>query len=281
MNRMTDQLDTSTEQNDTDGPPHRKRPYLVIGAVLWVMCFAVLVLVLIQVRQKSKSLVSEANSSQSREDDGRSVPTMKLVPTSDGNFNLQKVIAPGDDDLWDAAGIGDFSFTDCHGQTVTKSDLLGKPFVIGFVFTNCRGPCPNVTLQMRELQNRLKEYEFNLITLTVDPERDTAGVLLDYAKAQGADFDRWKFLTGPQLDIYRLIQFSFKMPVKEVTGDDRVPGFEIVHSRNLMIVDATGRVRGKFDVLKDEDMARLRKELKQLAKRVDNNRDGQGEGDSR
>jgi protein SCO1/2/putative membrane protein len=56
------------------------------------------------------------------------------------------------------------------------------------------------------------------------------------------------------------------MPVQEVIGKDRVPGFEIIHSVNLMLVNDAGRVVGKFDARKDEDMARLRKELKRIAK---------------
>ena len=43
--------------------------------------------------------------------------------------------------VWDPAGIEDFSLTECHGQTVTKADLLGKPWLACFIFTRCAGPC--------------------------------------------------------------------------------------------------------------------------------------------
>src|SRR5437588_10499179 len=59
--------------------------------------------------------------------------------------------------LWDPAGVEDFSLTECHGQAVTKADLLGKPWVACFIFTRCAGPdfCPRVSQQMQILQERL------------------------------------------------------------------------------------------------------------------------------
>ena len=55
------------------------------------------------------------------------------------------------------------------------------------------------------------------------------------------------------------------MPVQEVTGQDRVPGFEIIHSTNIMLVDAEGRVIGKYNAMKVDEMAKLRKDLKRVA----------------
>src|SRR6185437_10442550 len=100
-----------------------------------------------------------------------------------------------------------------------KADLLGKPWLVCFVFTHCAATCPAVTRSMRELQDRLKNHDFRMITLTVDPERDTAEVLKGYGESYGADFRKWSFLRGDQRDVYRLIEGSFKMPVEEVTGD--------------------------------------------------------------
>ena len=188
------------------------------------------------------------------------------MPQKDGTYAPVEVTAEMEANPWDPEGIEDFSFTDTAGRKVSKNNLLGKPFIISFVFTQCRGPCPNVTLQMRELQNRLKDYDFNLVTLTVDPERDTMETLEGYGRENGANFDRWKFLTGDQAEIYGLIHRSFKMPVEEVQGENRKPGYEIIHSTNIMLVDATGRVIGKFNAQKDDEMSKLRRELKRIAK---------------
>jgi len=165
---------------------------------------------------------------------------------------------------WSEDGIGDFSLTERSGKTVTKQDLLGKPWVVGFVFTRCAGPCPRVSGQMRKLQDSWKNEDVRLVTMTVDPEYDTTEVLTRYAKACGADAEKWRFLTGDKETMYRYIETHFRMPVEETTGPDRKPGFEVIHTTNLMLVDAKGVVRGKYNALVPEEMAKLRLDLKKL-----------------
>ena len=60
---------------------------------------------------------------------------------------------------------------------------------------------------MQKLQNDLKnERDLRLVTVTVDPERDTVRVLHDYAGKRQADPERWFFLTGKKDDVYALIR---------------------------------------------------------------------------
>src|SRR6185369_9277822 len=108
--------------------------------------------------------------------------------------------------VWPEEGVADFSFTECHGQTVTKADLLGKPWLACFIFTQCAGPCPRVSEQMAVLQKRLKELDVRLVSFTVDPDRDTPEVLRAYADKYGADPEKWWFLTGDKAEIYRLVK---------------------------------------------------------------------------
>lgn len=172
--------------------------------------------------------------------------------------------------IWSTDGIADFQFTDQLGRTVTKETFKGKPFAICFVFTKCLGPCPAVTYQMRQLQDRLKNRDVNLVTLTVDPERDTVEVLKAYADKNGADHERWRFLTGDRNAIYELIQGSFRMPVEKAKGPDLTEGFEVIHTSNVMLVDAKGVVQGKFNAVIDAEMASLRRQLIKMSPRLDN-----------
>ncbi len=163
---------------------------------------------------------------------------------------------------WPESGVADFSFTDRSGETITKNDLLGKPWVTGFVFTACAGPCPKVSLAMQSIQKRYDDKPVNLVTFTVDPKRDTPEVLAKYADFYEADPDQWFFLTGDRDELYELINRSFLMPVME--DENPQPGFEIIHTTNLCLVDATGRVVGKYNSVKDADMALLRRDLDRL-----------------
>lgn len=166
---------------------------------------------------------------------------------------------------WSPAGIDDFTFTERSGEPVSKADLLGEPWVVGFIFTRCAGPCPKVTGQMLKLQESLPDADFRLVTLTVDPDHDTPEKLRQYADFFGADPEKWLFLTGPKEELYRYIGKTFLMPVQEMTGADRLPGFEVLHTTNLLLVDAKGVVRGKYNALVPEEMAKLRRDLKKRA----------------
>lgn len=169
--------------------------------------------------------------------------------------------------IWPEEGIEDFSLTERSGRTVTKKDLLGKPWVACFVFTRCAGPCPRVSLQFYQLQKDLKESDFRLVTISVDPKNDTPEVLTQYAESVGADPEKWLFLTGDQKQIFHLIEKSFLMPVQENTGAARKPGFEVIHTTNVMLVDKNGRVLGKYNAVNDEEMAALRKAVRNELKK--------------
>jgi len=103
-----------------------------------------------------------------------------------------------------------FSLVDQNGQTVTNADLRGKIWIADFVFTRCKGPCPLMTARMLEMQKALvKTPEVKLVSVTVDPAHDTPEVLKAYAEANFADPNRWKFLTGDQAVIEKLVTEGF------------------------------------------------------------------------
>lgn len=166
--------------------------------------------------------------------------------------------------IWDPEGINDFSLTERSGKTVTQDDLLGKPWIIGFIFTRCAGPCPKVSGQMSILQDKLEDEKIRLVTWTVDPDYDTPKVLRRYAKAFGAK-EGWLFLTGDKKKMYPYIKENFKMPVQEMTGKDRVPGFQVLHTTNLLLIDAKGVVQGAYNALDPAEMAALIKDARDLA----------------
>lgn len=229
----------------------KKRPKLwfVAGAVLWLLVGAAVIFVV-----------------QSRRDPAGPVNPSASVPVVDPRTTEDDVATPASpeipaDQLWDPQGIEDFALTDSRGETVTKEDLLGQPWAICFVFTRCAGPCPKVSGQMKQLRRALQDKPIRFVTLTVDPKNDTPEVMARYADALGADPENWLFLTGDQDEIYHLIQHSFRMPVKEMLGEDRMPGYEIMHTTNVLHVDAQGRVVGKYNALKDTDIVKLRRAL--------------------
>jgi protein SCO1/2 len=233
-----------------------RAPAFWTGNLLWLV---VIVTMALGWNQKPR-----VHSAPPAAGEGETKPAITITTDKDGNA---KVTAPGEnpESPWDPEGIADFSFINTDGKKVTRADLLGKPWIVCFVFTHCALTCPTVTNSMRDLQDQLKDYDFRLVTLTVDPGRDTPEVLKGYGESRGADFSKWMFLGGDQRDIYRLIHGSFKMPVKELPVERRKQGFEFIHSNNIMLVDEKGVVRGKFDATNGVQVAALRREIQKIA----------------
>ena len=115
--------------------------------------------------------------------------------------------------------LGAFRLTERSGRAMTDADLADRVWVASFIFTHCPLSCPRITSVMKGLQARLAGTDVQLVSISVDPERDTPEVLADYARKFGADPDRWWFLTGPKADVERLIVERFKLGL--ATGDRR------------------------------------------------------------
>lgn len=177
---------------------------------------------------------------------------------------------------WSEEGIADFELTERSGRVVRKADLVGHPWVVSFIFTNCAGPCFRVTTAMRQLQEEFltEDTDLRLVTITVDPERDQPDVLTKYADGFQADKNRWLFLTDPTKSkdkIYPLINGSFLMPVQEAQGELRAPGFEFIHTNNILLVDERGVVQGKWLSTDEAEFSKLRRELRKRFQRKTTN----------
>jgi protein SCO1/2 len=156
--------------------------------------------------------------------------------------------------------IPDFSLTDQMDRTVTLADLKGKVWVTDFIFTNCGGTCPMMTDKMRRLQQGLPG-EIRMVSITVDPERDTPKALAAYAAEHGATRDRWLFLTGDKQSLYDLCVNGFKLPLDDSGGTVAEP---IAHSTRFVLVDKQGVIRGYYGATEEEDMNRLAADAKKL-----------------
>jgi protein SCO1 len=156
--------------------------------------------------------------------------------------------------------LPDFSLTDQTEKTVTLADLKGKVWVADFIFTNCGGTCPMMTDKMRELQERLPG-EIRMVSITVDPDRDTPKALAAYAAEHGATRERWLFLTGDKQSLYDLCVKGFKLPLDESGGTAAEP---IAHSTRFVLVDKQGEIRGYYSGTEEQDLMRLAADAKRL-----------------
>ncbi|HWP24416.1 MAG TPA: SCO family protein [Candidatus Binatia bacterium] len=98
----------------------------------------------------------------------------------------------------------DFVLLDQDNRRFDTAKLRGKVVVLNFIFTTCTDVCPIFTANLATLQRKLNDrYGDGLffLSVTTDPEIDSAKVLKAYAGRYGADLKNWAFLTGPETDL--------------------------------------------------------------------------------
>jgi protein SCO1/2 len=117
-----------------------------------------------------------------------------------------------------------------------------------------------MTARMRKLQDELPP-EVQLVSFSVDPERDTPEVLAGYARQHGAASERWTFLTGAKDELYDLSIKGFKLALDDVNGTEAEP---IVHSTRFVLVDKDGQIRGYYGGMEEEAMQQLSADAKRL-----------------
>jgi cytochrome oxidase Cu insertion factor (SCO1/SenC/PrrC family) len=161
-----------------------------------------------------------------------------------------------------------FELTERSGEPAGTKQLKGKVWIADFIFTNCAGPCPVMTSRMADLQKDLTdETDLRLISISVDPERDTPEVLSAYAENHKADPHRWWFFTGDRSEIYQLAIHGFKITVREPNQDAEDLGeHAILHSNYFVLVDQDARIRGYYDSADSEKMRALLDDARTLLK---------------
>jgi len=156
--------------------------------------------------------------------------------------------------------VPSFVLTDRTNAPFGSDDLAGRPWVAGFIFTRCPDVCPAVTAQMKRAQDGLAGASVPLVSFSVDPAYDTTERLSEYAARHGAK-DDWHFVTGDRATIARVLTDGFKVAF----GDDGPSTTPITHSDRLVLVDATGKIRGYYHGRADEDVDRLIGDATRLA----------------
>ncbi len=158
------------------------------------------------------------------------------------------------------AQVPAFQLTSQDGKEFTKGNLLDKVSVVDFVFTRCQGPCPIMSGYMEELYKLYSSSDkIQFVSISVDPDYDSVGVLQEYAAAHGVTDDRWKFLTGSIDSIKTLCRYGFMLSVDDLPGS---------HSTKFVLVDNKGDIRGYYDGTEKASIAILKTNINELAKKL-------------
>lgn len=160
--------------------------------------------------------------------------------------------------------LPEFELVDQDGRPLRRADLLGRVWVVDFIFTSCAGACVPMTSHMTDLQK--EDLGVSYLSISVDPERDTPTALSGYRDKWNGEARRWTLAVGTREEIQALANQAFKLPAgREVSTPDGMP--ELFHSQKFALLDGQGRVRGYYDSTDDLSLAQLRKDIARLADR--------------
>lgn len=158
--------------------------------------------------------------------------------------------------------IGNFSFLDQNGNTVTQDDVKGKVFVAEYFFTTCQTICPIMNKQMQRVHEAYKKNdEVNMLSFTVNPEVDTVEQMKRYADEHNADSKKWHFLTGEKEKLYELARKSFFVLKPAESQNQGDVGSDFIHTNNFVLVDQKMRIRGYYDGTNSKEVDRLIKDI--------------------
>ena len=190
-----------------------------------------------------------------------------LIPSDTGHFQLESIWP--DDQVADAAiqssadtlrqdtlirgrgayrevgeNLPDFALYDQMGAVVQSARFHGKLIMLNFIYTRCpvATMCPAATLKMMETQQFAKDANvpnLELVSITLDPEYDTPGVLRTYASARGIDTSNFSFLTGPERSIKDLL--------KQFGVIAQFEGSIIKHTLTTLLINENGRIIHRAD----------------------------------
>ncbi|KAH9820507.1 SCO1/SenC-domain-containing protein [Melampsora americana] len=151
---------------------------------------------------------------------------------------------------------GEFNLINVIDQKqFTQDDLLGRFSLIYFGFTNCPDICPEELDKMCDVVNRINQDKFGIpiqpIFVSVDPNRDTSEVILNYLK----DFHSSMIgLTGSYESIKKMCKVYrvyFSTPPNLKPTDDYLVDHSIffyLMAPNGNFVDAFGKIFSKDEV---------------------------------
>jgi protein SCO1/2 len=194
-------------------------------------------------------------------------------------LGYRSLYAPQAASLEDYGDAPTFRLTDQLERPVSSEELRGKVVVANFIYTNCPDICPTLSLQMQSLQERLRREQVlgkdvHLLSFTVDPARDTPPVLRAYAERHQADPRAWRFLTGAEEDVKRLIVQGFRLGVQALPpptagqrghgdGDQHQEQYEVMHSGRFVLIDRQWRIRAYRDG-RDLEVEQVLRDVRQL-----------------
>lgn len=160
--------------------------------------------------------------------------------------------------------VADFNLTDQDGKPFQFNSSRGKLVLATFIFSTCPDVCPLLTAKFAAIQRTLNENktkDYLLLSISTDPERDSAAVLKEYAGRFKADLRNWSFLTGSRQDLVKVWKIFRVNVTKTQAGDvNHTTLTTLIDRQGYRRVDYYGDKWQEKEVLKDIQWLRSQKQ---------------------
>jgi protein SCO1/2 len=143
------------------------------------------------------------------------------------------------------------------GKAVSEADYRGKIVVLYFGYTHCPDICPTTLANLAEALGKLgaKANDVRVLFITVDPNRDTLGLMKGYVASFAPQIDG---LRGTDNQIAALAR-RYRVAYTVTTS----PAYEVMHSNAVFFFSRDGRAHLVSTDTKDIDA--LTADLKRLS----------------
>ena len=131
----------------------------------------------------------------------------------------------------------DFALQGSHGAKLRMSDYRGKVVALGFGYTSCPDVCPTTLADLAKARRKLgAPADFQVVYVTVDPERDDPAALRKYLGAFDATFIG---ATGNAAELAE-VRKAYGITTSRVAS---ALTYYVHHSSFVYLVDRAGRLR--------------------------------------
>jgi protein SCO1/2 len=144
------------------------------------------------------------------------------------------------------AEVPDFTLRNQDGRRINLHEYRGHALLITFIYTRCPLPeyCPLMSSNFQKIHAAIRTDpelagKVRLITVSFDPEYDTADVLRQYGRGYIGEptrgtFDNWEFASGSLEEVKAITQY-FGLSYWQETG-------QIVHSLRTALIGPDGKL---------------------------------------
>ncbi len=154
-----------------------------------------------------------------------------------------------------------FTLIDQYGRPFHLSDLRGRTVALFFGYTHCPDVCPATLAALARAKRKLgpNGARFDVVFITVDPQRDTDAVVGRYVRLFDPSFIG---LTGTEAELAP-VYAAYHVYHQALPAHGSALGYLVAHSSTVVFIGPDGRIRGDGDW--SDTPAELAAEVKQAA----------------